>query len=120
MAEIVRTTLTDHRKKAVNVQLVTEALYGPQVRCRLSGLDYCPDDVVNIWEAVSESDGRYFLEMKTGVWLEMPPPRRHGLALRDDCHRRIRDDDRAHGSACSAPGGGLSASREQERQAGAS
>ena len=110
MAEIVRTTLTDHRKKAVNVQLVTEALYGP----------HCPDDVVNIWEAVSESDGRYFLEMKTGVWLEMPPPRRHGLALRDDCHRRIRDDDRAHGSACSAPGGGLSASREQERQAGAS
>ena len=76
MAEIVRTTLTDHRKKAVNVQLVTEALYGPQVRCLLlrcllSGLDYCPDDVVNIWEAVSESDGRYFLEMKTGVWLEM-------------------------------------------------
>ena len=62
MAEIVRTTLTDHRKKAVNVQLVTEALYGPQVRCLLlrcllSGLDYCPDDVVNIWEAVSESDG---------------------------------------------------------------
>ena len=61
MAEIVRTTLTDHRKKAVNVQLVTEALYGPQVRCLLlrcllSGLDYCPDDVVNIWEAVSESD----------------------------------------------------------------
>ena len=67
MAEIVRAVLTDrHRQEAVNVQLVAEAPYGPQVRRWLSGLDYCPDDVLSIWKAVSESDRRCFLEMKTG------------------------------------------------------
>ena len=76
MAKIVRAVLSDpHRKESVNVQLVAEVPYSPQVRRLLSGLDYCPDDVVSIWKAVSESDVRCFLEMKTGEFeaLEVVP-----------------------------------------------
>ena len=42
MAEIVRTTLTDHRKKAVNVQLVTEALLRPRGAMSPVGLGLLP------------------------------------------------------------------------------